>query len=177
MHFCVHNRSHVSVAWRYSVRTLAILNISLAGYQVSSNNITYVMNALTWPEVGVATQKFSGALGASGWTPLSKFLDPPLNLMHFVGLSFVYYAWKVGNCWRGSLPHHWINIDVKYTPDQNEEEQVVRVSSPWSKPGWSAGGAWGLPLFKWGNEIAAEVFISQIQTSISRSFEQKWSWC
>ena len=34
---------------------------------------TWVMNAFTWPVVGVATHR------TSGWTPLSKFLNPPLQ--------------------------------------------------------------------------------------------------
>ena len=51
----------------------ASLNNSLASYQSVATIITCtcVMNALTWREVGVATQKFSGALRAP---PFLNFL-------------------------------------------------------------------------------------------------------
>ena len=73
----------------------AILNCSLASYQSIATIITCmcVMNAhINMPEVGVATPNFVGCVScASGWTPLSKFLDPPLLLHHtnwtLLGLS------------------------------------------------------------------------------------------
>ena len=44
--------------------------------------LRYSVWTVTWPEVGVAPQNFGCASRASGWTPLSKFLNPPLLLTH-----------------------------------------------------------------------------------------------
>ena len=39
----------------------------------------YSVRTFMWPEVGVVTQIFGCASHASGWTPLSKFLNLPLS--------------------------------------------------------------------------------------------------
>ena len=57
----------------------AILNNSLATFRSVATIITCVANALTYRKWAWQPPKnFECASCASGWTPLSKFLDPPL---------------------------------------------------------------------------------------------------
>ena len=58
----------------------AILKQLTSYLPVSSDNNYVCYECVNGPEVGVASQKILECASCpSGWTPLSKFLDPPLN--------------------------------------------------------------------------------------------------
>ena len=78
-HSCI---SSLLISWRLNRPRVASRYFKqLTSYPpVSSDNNYVCCDCVNVPEVGVATPKnLECASCASGWTPLSKFLDPPLN--------------------------------------------------------------------------------------------------
>ena len=67
------------------------------------------MNAFTWTEVGAATQHFRTHSRASGWTPLSKFLNPPLiKLIMLWSCGYILHNKNNTGAWK-LLLYSWAN--------------------------------------------------------------------
>ena len=114
MYFCVHNctspsNDHAAVACSNNNQIQLHTHVSVISRHLTRPRVAsrYSVRIFTWPEVGMATQKFSGVLCVPvAETPLSKFLNSPLHFylimctlpnttgyFHTLDLGVLQYYW------------------------------------------------------------------------------------